>query len=161
MGTNGMNREGLLEAIDAGVAFTQTESVPSDAVSGGDVFGHPPVLARQQHSPEWLDEQIDQLHRLLKLQRNWDSYGAEPIDPRSVRLAKQLLRWLAQFVAIEAPTVTASPDGNAALCWDNGHRSLDVEILPDGSIEYAYLNDEDQEGTTLDAEDLAILLTQW
>lgn len=162
MGTNGMNREGLLEAIDAGVAFTQTESVPTTATSTGEAWApRPATLAIRKEAPAWLTERVDQLRRLLELQENWDSYGAKPIDPRSVEFAILLLRSLALVEGVEAPTVTASPDGNAALCWDNGDRSLDVEILPDGIIDYSYLNDKNKEGTTLDANDLAILLTQW
>ncbi|MCH8342750.1 MAG: hypothetical protein IH983_02055 [Planctomycetes bacterium] len=149
-------------AIDATeLAFFEATSVPTTATSTGEAWApKPATLALREETSAWLSERVDRLRRLLGLQENWDSYGAKPIDPRSVEFAVRLLTSLADVDGIEAPTVTASPDGNAALCWDDGHRSLDVEILADGSIEYAYLNDEDHEGTTLDAEDLAILLTQ-
>ncbi len=146
----------------AGVAFFDAVGSLTIAKSSGEAWPpKTPTLAIRKEAPAWLTERVDQLWGLLELQRNWDSYGAKPIDRRSVEFVILLLRSLALVEGVEAPTVTASPDGNAALCWDNGDRSLDVEILPDGNIEYSYLNDKNQEGTTLDANDLAILLTQW
>lgn len=121
-------------------------------------------LALRQKPPDWLREGLEQLDRLLELNGNWDSYGAKQIDTRSVQFAKRLLTRLAEVDTIEAPTVTASPNGNAALCWDSGHLSLDLEVLADGSLEYAYLNQQDpskdEQGTTLDAERLTVLLTE-
>lgn len=64
---------------------------------------------------------------------------------------------------IESPLVTATPDGNAAFCWDYGERSLDLEIQTSGVVEYAYLDEvddsKDEEGQTKDILFIAHLLS--
>ena len=151
----------------AGVVFSGAETITADASPSGEsceAFSRQPVLALRS-APAWLDERIGQLRSLLQLQDNWDSYGGRAIDRQSVEIATQLLKALAVVEGVEAPTVTASPDGNAALCWDNGRRSLDLEVMPDGRFEYVFLNDEDaskdDEGITYSADGFAELLTAW
>ena len=61
-----------------------------------------------------------------------------------MRIAYQLLEFLATFVN-HAPTITASPDGIAALCWECGSKSIDLEVLPDGSVKYVFLNEDDSD----------------
>ena len=151
----------------AGVVFSGAETITADASPSGEsceAFSRQPVLALRS-APAWLDERIGQLRSLLQLQDNWDSYGGRAIDRQSVEIATQLLKALAVVEGVEAPTVTASPDGNAALCWDNGRRSLDLEVMPDGRFEYVFLNEEDpskdDEGITSSADGFAELLTAW
>ncbi len=151
----------------AGVVFSGAQTITADASPSGEsceAFSRRPVLALR-NAPAWLDERIGQLRSLLQLQDNWDSYGGRAIDRQSVEIATQLLKALAVIEGVEAPTVTASPDGNAALCWDNGRRSLDLEVMPDGRFEYACLNEEDaskdEEGITYSADGFAELLTAW
>lgn len=100
---------------------------------------------------------------MRELQANWDSYGAASVDLRSIRLAKSLVTELAKIETVEAPTVTATSTGNVAFCWDDGERSLDVEVRSDGLLEFAYLNESqptwDKEGVTCEVDDLAVLLT--
>ncbi len=151
---------------EAGLAFFDADGVPTHAASSSVTWQErPPTLAIRKQAPGWVPERADQLRRLLELQENWDSYGAKPIDPRSVEFAVRLVTSLASVEGIEAPTVTASPDGNAAFCWDDGQRSMDIEVLPDGLFEYALLSQLDsskaEEGSTQSAAQLAVLLTQW
>ncbi len=119
------------------------------------VFRDPPA--------EWLSECERRLFDLHLLAPNWDSYGADPVDRKSVQQASALLRALALVPNIESPTVTATPAGNAAFCWDNGQRSLDLEILKSGVVEYAFLDEaddsKDEEGRTKDISFLAHLLS--
>ncbi len=151
----------------AGVVFSGAQTIRADASPSGEsceAFSRRPVLALRS-APAWLDERMDHLRSLLELQDNWDSYGGRAIDRQSVEIATQLLKALAVVEGVEAPTVTASPDGNAALCWDNGRRSLDLEVMPDGRFEYVFLNEDnaskDEEGITHNADGFAELLTAW
>lgn len=118
------------------------------------VFRDPPA--------DWLSECERLLFDLHRLAPNWDSYDADPVDRESVRQASVLLRALAVMPNIESPTVTATPDGNAAFCWDDGERSLDLEIQASGVVEYAYLDEvddsKDEEGQTKDILSIAHLL---
>lgn len=147
-------------AEGTGTVFTQSEPDRAHAEATGEV-----LLAIRDSQPPWLDVRRAQIDALADLPENWDSYGASPLSPDSISLAKAVLTALASVETVEEPTVTASPDGNVALCWDNGERSLDVEVRPDGFLDYSYLNESqsisDAEGSTSDLDILAFLLTQF
>ena len=123
------------------------------------------MIARREREPDWLQERLDRINELLQLESNWDSYGAAAVDRFSVAVARSLLRQLALIETVEAPTITASPEGNVVLCWDNGGRALDVDILPNGTFTYAYMNEndagKDREGHSAKSLLLVHLLTQW
>lgn len=143
------------------LAFTHASLYRADALSTGAVSA---VLASRTQ-PAWLYERANQVRHLAQLEPNWDSYGANPVDQDSIRWALELLEGLAIIDTIEAPTVMASPDGHAALVWDNDDRSLEVEVMPDGSFRYVFLcpadASKDEEGTTRQPSRLAVLLTKW
>ncbi len=106
---------------------------------------------------EWLGEVLDALNQLLFLQDNWNSYGASAPRRDSIDLARD---WAARIAnhrrldltesedaAIATPTVSASADGNAVLCWYRGEDSLELEVLPTGFVDYVLLDGEqDLEG---------------
>ena len=121
-------------------------------------------VARRQAEPKWLAETNAKLDNLAALQENWDSYGASPIDPRSIANAQQLIFNLGMFVGVDVPAIGATPDGHVGFSWDEGTWSLDAEVLPDGRIEYVYLDERDsandRETTTRRWADLLELLTQ-
>lgn len=126
-----------------------------------------PVLAMRDSPAEWLAEALAKVQLLLTLPPNWDAEGASAIAPRSIAQAFSLLDALGRFVGVDRPTVTASRDGLAALCWDNGDRSLDLKIHPDGSAEFVLLSDDtadrDEVGVIdpADRDRLATMLTAW
>lgn len=146
----------------ATIGFESDQSVPTQAGGTTDAFSLV-TFALRPHPAPWATPCLQGLNKLRRLLPNWDSYGAKPIDERSVMNAATLVVYLSRIVGIEAPIVTASPNGNAALCWDDGTRSLDVEVHPNGSFEYSWLledeSDED-EGITRDWEKIAHWLTR-
>jgi hypothetical protein len=152
-------------ASGIGVAFTSDEAVATHAGATGDAFVREVMLALRHEIPSWLDGRLAQIDRLHDLLPNWDSYGARRIDPSSIEIAKRVLEALASVDTVEEPTVTATPDGKVAFCWDDGQRSLDLEVCPDGWLDFSYLNESleilDEEGQTQDLKHLAILLTQF
>jgi len=141
------------------IAFATTEQ---DA-SGPSIAGRPAVSRDRRRRTEWLSR-LRQLDDLSRLGPNWNSYGAEPIDKDSITVAAAILRCLATESSIELPTVTASPDGNAALAWDDGRYCLDLEVLPDGRMEYAFVDradaEQDQEGRTREIQRIVSLLSR-
>ena len=68
------------------------------------------------------------------------------------------------YVGVAEPAVGASPEGHVGFSWDEGAWSLDAEVLPDGRIEYVYLDEQDsakdRDTTTRLWTDLLELLTQ-
>ena len=143
-------------------AFSQFTELPAHANATGEG-----LFAPRDHAADWSTNCVNRIDRLRELRQNWDSYGANPVDPDSIEVAKQLVRQFAQVTGIDCPRVAASPAGNVALSWewDEHSRELDLEILPDGMLRYAYLDEhqpsQDCEGETYDPNQIAHLLTKW
>lgn len=147
-----------------GVVFCEAQTISSDAQYTGEALSLQNYLATR-NQPEWLEERLQKITHLSELNDNWDSYGALAIDPRSIQISKQLLSLLAQFVGVDPPTITASPDGHVALCWDKDQRTLEIEVRSDAVFEYAFIDEQasanDEEGRITNAGRFAQLLTQW
>ena len=102
-------------------------------------------FGRTLHPADWLNGVKDQIQKLDRLQPNWDSYGAAPISAKSIRQALRLAEQISRYDSIEAPNISATPDGIVAFGWDVGDWSLDAEIEPDGQIVYACLDEREGE----------------
>ena len=81
-----------------------------------------------------------QISEFAKLRRNWNSYGAEPIEEESIRAALKLLSCLPSGLAAEigenmVPTAAVPvPDGGVQLEWMLTNLEVEVEFEADGSI---------------------------
>jgi hypothetical protein len=70
--------------------------------------------------------------------RNWDGYGALPINPDSFEQAVRFLRALPTTTPV--PNVGVDPDGEVDLLWhQNSSRTLSVSVGPTGRLTYAAL----------------------
>ncbi len=127
-------------------------------------FGLPPA---HESPPDWIDEVLEQIRRLSNLPANWDSYGASPPNQQSLHVAENFIKGLSLYVGVLKPEVSLTANGNAAFLWEwqEGSRNLDLEVLADGTINYAYADEEDesrdQEGRTQDGLKIVNILTQW
>lgn len=147
-------------------AFVQDRhQYPADTHSQTNVFSSPQVVVAPRQPAAWRSDTIKKLENLATLGDNWDSYGADQIDVRSISHAKELVSLLSTYVGVESPAVGATPDGEVGLSWDGGHWSLDAEINKDGRIDYVYIDDRnninDVEKSTHNLYDLLMRLTQW
>lgn len=117
--------------------------------------------------PDWSDTCCDKIINLSELKENWNSYGAKPVNEKSIKWATifaQIVSMYGCIHGIPAPRVAASPEGNVGLSWewDSFNQEIDIEIYADGSINYAYVNerdaDLDREGTVSELMNLAVLI---
>jgi len=121
------------------------------------------ILAKNK-AGTWLHECQKHVAELRHLPPNWDSYGANPVDIGSIANALEFIDMLAEYPAISAPNVAASPAGNVAFSWswNEGDRELDVEVTGAGMIRYSFINESepnhDAEGQTAYPEWVASLL---
>lgn len=75
-----------------------------------------------------LDAIAHRLTVLSRLPQDWDSYGANPPDPR----IRDVVLWCAAIFGWKGqPIVTPLPSGGISLEWPD----LDLDIRPDGRIE--------------------------
>ena len=75
-----------------------------------------------------LEQYLDRFSEISSLPRNWDSYGAEPVNRRTLVYAVKVFLTLMEGRTIE-PFITPTPDGGISIEWSAGQRGLDVEIL--------------------------------
>ena len=145
-------------------AFEVSDPVGSGTTETGEAFVRPLMVAFRS-KPAWLDERLQKIELLNGLEPNWDSYGASPVSRISIQVAKAALRELCRVVGVQAPTVSATPDGHVSLSWSLEHSSLDVDFTSNGRIEIAYLDEcdacNDWEGITDDLGRVMALLTKW
>ena len=86
------------------------------------------------------DELASRLDHLGKLERNWDSYGAEPVSPKAISVAKRVLcRSIAALQQRGAKNVhpfAIAPvsDGGVQIEWRGPAGSVEVEIGPSGTL---------------------------
>lgn len=142
---------------DTGIAFADDVTVKTEAC------GTSEGLVSSVTPADWLQGTVVQLDALRDLGANWDSYDADPIEEKSVSMATELVTKLAYVQGVEAPFVTATPDGRAAFEWNNDDRSLDIEVYPTGLFAFVYTNRHDnaknEERRTRSVETIANLLT--
>ena len=109
--------------------FDESEIIPADTGSNVGVLSNFDTAPREEPA-EWLMDALSSLERLRSLGKNWDSYGAAPVNPKSVGCGVVFARHIADFVPVLAPVVTATPEGDVGFCWDTGDWSLDLSIDP-------------------------------
>src|SRR6266496_3882486 len=79
----------------------------------------------------WLTPTVEAMHRLLRLEEGWDSYGARRIEPKAVDSARNLLIRTAK-PETPPPIVVPSPRGGVQLEWHMNGIDLEVEAFPEG-----------------------------
>lgn len=79
-------------------------------------------------------ELSDRLNRLATLPQNWDSYGAAPINPKTIKRVRSILREIFAVGAkdIPHPFIAPANDGTLVLEWEtrNG-KELILDVPPD------------------------------
>lgn len=146
------------------IAFSE-DSLASTGQGSGTAFDQ--QFATPGENLLWRKTVLGQIEGLSSLPRNWDSYGASPANRDSLERAQEFIIWLSSFEGVEMPDVGLTANGNVAFMWewDNATRNLDIEIQPDGTIGFSYLdgNDESREedGQTDDGERILSFLTDW
>jgi len=83
----------------------------------------------------WLAEAHRSVSRLALLPDNWDGEGSPAPKPVVI---EEALRVLSEIEPYEMPMAQIGPvpGGGLGIEWRLGERDLNLEILPDGSIEY-------------------------
>ena len=96
-----------------------------------------------------LDEANSKLNRLGALGPNWNSYGANTIDPRALQRVRDILRaWNTRRPDIAQPDIVPLSDGGVSVSWAGEGEEFAVNA--DGEIDHVYA-DRDGGQVVLDA----------
>jgi len=68
---------------------------------------------------------------LLKLERDWNSYGARPIEPAAMKGVERLMALLRSV----HPQVTPTNSGGLQVEWHEQGIDCEIEIGADGSVQ--------------------------
>ncbi len=79
------------------------------------------------------------LDEFKSLKKNWDSYGALPIDPAIIRAAHEFLDNMP--ADIDFSHIGPCCDGTVGLEWDTGDRLLELELLTPATIGFIWCDD--------------------
>lgn len=111
---------------------------------------------------KYIQEVGAKLDLVAALRHNWDGEGGEPIQRRILAIASELLLPLARLQP-PIPRIAPVLGGGIQFEWEVAGRELEIEILPDGSVEYLTAEgDRAQEGSLSDLPiDEVRTLAQW
>lgn len=84
-------------------------------------------------------EIIPQIVELLRLEPNWDSYGACAIDVRTVMSAIRVISILMRKDTPN-PSVIPTSRGGIQFQWELGSKYLEIEVFPPDKIEAYYFD---------------------
>jgi hypothetical protein len=103
-------------------------------LNGAQALSDPPVSA-------WLVSTMSSLAELARLREDWDSYGSKPIQAPAVETAIRLLLQIAREEPAK-PHISPVPGGGVQIEWHTPERALEIEVLPDGGVEYLAVEGE-------------------
>ncbi len=91
----------------------------------------------------WLRRAQKKLRELATLPENWDSYGSHPIQPAAIEKASELISLLSDLKTAQ-PEIFPVAGGGLQLELRDRQHEIEIEILPDGNIEYLILDENRQ-----------------
>jgi hypothetical protein len=94
-----------------------------------------------QYDSTFVSDVESELDGLSRLKKNWDGYGAPPIDRKIIEAARQFVRRLPPITDMR-PHVVPMSAGNLQFEWDNGPKSLELEFENPRVIHFLQWNPE-------------------
>ena len=112
-----------------------------------------PVSTPGTSHRSWMSWALEELDDIAALEPDWDSYGAEPIAPRAIALATDLLHLVDErlgrvaFEQSRPQIVAPRPDGGVQIEW--GTRPIQIAVHTDPSGNLGYLFKDQQAGAII------------
>lgn len=99
----------------------------------------------------------EKVAELMLLPDDWDSYGSRSIQQAAVNQTNKLLDVFSEL-EMPQPFIVPVPGGGLQFEFQKDKRELEIEILPDGSLEYFLLTEgeETEDGAVLSTPGIAL-----
>jgi hypothetical protein len=98
----------------------------------------------------WLHKAFEDLQKLHQLGANWDGYGSPAVNPCVLEQGARILSAL-EIEGLPAPVICPVPGGGIQFEWEYAGRAMEIEVLPDGTIQYLAVEGGASEEDTLPA----------
>ncbi len=116
------------------------------------------------YAPEFQEVVSRELDRLAALEPNWDAEGAGSISSQIIQAARDFAKDLPENI-VAPPAVVPKAAGNLQFEWNDGPRSLELEVEDTRNIHYLKWDSDEgieKEGFfSLDDTDRAVTLIRW
>lgn len=83
----------------------------------------------------WVTDCVLRISEFARLPQDWDGRGSNPVTVVALKTALTFLEE-SPLELIPEPSVSPVPGGGIGFHWQTDARDLEIEILPDGRIEY-------------------------
>ena len=94
---------------------------------------------KDELSFNWYAPICSKLVLLMNLQQNWDSYGAPPVNEKSILRAFDILSGIVNpSFSLPYPSVVPTAKGGVQLEWHRNGVDLEIEIYPDSGGAFSY-----------------------
>jgi hypothetical protein len=105
--------------------------------------GATPQVDAVRWPAEWTERVVQAIQALADLSTNWDSYGSNAVDRRSIEYAVRRIRQISTKTTAE-PRVACTATGFVTLTWEWNRdlQCLEIEFLIDGRIRFGYFDDQ-------------------
>jgi hypothetical protein len=90
-----------------------------------------------------LSTSLKTIARLAQLEDNWDGYGSPPLLPVAIARAIHVLK-ISDKETPPVPHIGPVTGGGIQIEWSTTARDLELEILPEGSLEYVLVDETGQ-----------------
>lgn len=102
---------------------------------------------------------VDRLRELSLLGDDWDGYGSPRITEPAKQTAVNMLSSMQSYATMPNMQLDPVTGGGLQFAWEIGTRGLEIEILPNGAVEYLVADGDDMvEGALNDSATLVRLL---
>lgn len=138
---------------DEGTTLTETflapNTVPTSSAWESESVHQVPLgksMVRIEHVgelPQWMRDALSRLNQVAQMPSNWDTYGAIPVNQRTLEHALLVLTKLMPS-SKRLPQILASSHGGVLLQWDDGRRELEVSV--DGPMRGTVYFSDDEAG---------------
>jgi hypothetical protein len=143
--------------VGSSAAFDQKSN---EYVSASGTANTSRIVVTTPNSPAWVAPTVSALSGLLKLQENWDSYGAKSPTEETVVHALLVLSQIMDFQS-PVPSVVPLADGGLQFEWHRKQQDLEVVFPLDAEATFYYqhrVTGAEEEGFAADITKLANLL---
>ena len=95
-----------------------------------------------------MAQAIEQLEAMRSVKENWDGYQAAAPCPIAIDLARDFVRLIEAVLRGDRALtlhVGPTPPGGILIDWEDDDTEHEIEIDPDGSIEFLHMNKRTKE----------------
>jgi hypothetical protein len=127
------------------VSYGSGEETPPDNLVFGAFYTPEPThedevrVSVPYSSVERMETALARIRSLASLESNWDSYGAVPLQRGAVLHAVRLVAAILQNEDVPLPAIVPTSQGGLQLEWHRGRATLEMEVLPNRTVEVFFL----------------------